>query len=324
MSHNINIKDGNASMFYHGEVPWHGLGKKLDKPATAEEAIKESQMDFLVEKFPLFTKIKNKEIDIPNEFATIRTDTNTILGTVGKNYTVVQNREVFNFFDPIIDEEEAIYHTAGVLGKGEKIWLLAKLPDYIRIEGTDDIIEKYVLLCTSHNGSMPLLMKFTPVRVVCNNTLTMALQGAEQKVTVRHTPNAEFKIREAHKKLGLINKLAKELEDAYNRMTKVKMSDSETVEFLKKVFPDTDKVTTKTENIRNKCYELIKVGAGMEMKHCKGTLWGAYQGVVEYADHVRTYEDSPIVRADSIWFGRSATIKNNVFNHSLSYMNTKR
>ena len=134
MAHNLEQRGDQTSMFFTGSVPWHQLGRKLDKPATAAEAMEAARLDYTVVKRPLKAIIHTRHFaDVPNAFATVRTDTNVVLGVVGSRYEPVQNADAFNFFDPLVDRDEAIYHTAGVLGKGEKVWLLAKLPDYIRV-----------------------------------------------------------------------------------------------------------------------------------------------------------------------------------------------
>ena len=174
MSHNLNVTNNKTSMMYIGESPWHKLGTKLDKPATAFEAIQAAQLDFMVVKFPI--KTVRHELPVENHFATVRTDTLQTLGVVGSRYEPIQNKDAFDAFDTLVGEGEAIYHTAGALGKGERIWLLAKLPDYIRVN-LNDIVEKYLLLVNSHDGSGSVKVKLTPIRVVCENTLSMALQG---------------------------------------------------------------------------------------------------------------------------------------------------
>ena len=131
MSHNLNIVNGQASMMYVWETPWHKLGTKLDKPATAAEAIEAAGLGYTVERLPL--KTDDPELPVKGHFATVRTDTREVLGVVGSRYLPIQNKDAFATFDALVGEGEAIYHTAGALGKGERIWLLAKLPDYIRV-----------------------------------------------------------------------------------------------------------------------------------------------------------------------------------------------
>jgi phage/plasmid-like protein (TIGR03299 family) len=194
MGHNLNTSNGRASMFYVGDPPWHNLGIRLDHPATAEEAIEAAQLDYTVKKKPLRAVIHAKRhAEVGDHFATVRLDTGDVLGVVGSRYEVIQNRDAFAFFDALVGDDEAIYHTAGVLGKGERIWILAKLPDYIRV-GKNDLVEKYLLLTNSHDGSSLVRAKLTPIRVVCQNTLSVALNGSEQEVRIRHTANAREKL----------------------------------------------------------------------------------------------------------------------------------
>jgi len=142
MPHNLNVTNGGVSMMYVGETPWHKLGTKLEKPATSEEAIQEAGLNFTVQKFRLQTATNN--LPVETHYATVRTDTMEVLGVVGSRYEPIQNKDAFRTFDALVGEGEAIYHTAGALGRGERIWLLAKLPDYIRVNG-NDVVEKYRL-----------------------------------------------------------------------------------------------------------------------------------------------------------------------------------
>src|SRR5207247_5009721 len=112
--------------------PWHKLGTQLDRPATAEEAIQAAGLDFTVKLKPVKTVINRKQKFLPNTFATVRTDTSEVLGVVGSRYSPIQNKDAFGFFDALVGSNESCYHTAGALGKGERIWILAKLPSYIR------------------------------------------------------------------------------------------------------------------------------------------------------------------------------------------------
>src|SRR5438046_2382619 len=181
MAHNLETKDGKTSFVAVGEVAWHGLGTYVEKAMKAEEAIKLGGLDFQVEKRPI--QVAGGKT-IPNFFANVRTDTKDVLGVVSKDYQIVQNHEAFEFFDQIVDSGEAIYHTAGVLGIGERIFVTAKLPEDILVRGEQ--VENYLLLTSGHNGRSPIQAGFTSIRVVCNNTLTAALSGLQNKVTIMH------------------------------------------------------------------------------------------------------------------------------------------
>jgi len=308
MSHQIN------TMMYVRDVPWHGLGKRLEKQATSEEAIVAAGLNFAVEKYPMRAVINaktNEVVPVPGKFATVRTDSNDVLGVVGSRYHVIQNKDAFRFFDALVGEGEAMYETAGALGLGERIWILAKLPGFIKVHG-NDIVDKYLLLSNSHDGSSIVRAKLTPIRVVCNNTLSMALRGAEQEVHVRHTASAEDRMEAAHKVLGLSNALYSDLQEIFQKMALVKVTDKQLLEYVKTLIPDNDKADnhTRTNNIRAKVLELAEVGVGASMS--RGTVWGAYNAVTEFTDHV--YNTTSVdKKLTSIWFGAGAKMKVEAF-----------
>jgi len=310
MPHNLNVTNGEVSMMYVGETPWHKLGTKLEKPATSEEAIQAAGLNFTVEKFRLQTAANN--LPVETHYATVRTDTMEVLGVVGSRYEPIQNKDAFRTFDALVGEGEAIYHTAGALGRGERIWLLAKLPDYIRVNG-NDVVEKYLLLVNSHDGRSTVRVKLTPIRVVCENTLSLALTGAEQEVHVRHTLNAKEKLREAHEILGLTNKLYSELDAIFNRMSEIKVDQATLTEYVKTVFPENpeSKDQSWVKKVHGKVFELVESGQGAEI--AKGTLWGAYNAVTEYVDHYRSVKRDESQRLQSMWFGSGERIKKNAF-----------
>ncbi len=310
MGHNLNEQNGRASMMYVGEVPWHKLGTKLDKPATSAEAVEAAGLGFVVERVPL--KTDPHELFITTHFATVRTDTNQVLGVVGSRYLPIQNRDAFTTFDALVGEGEAIYHTAGALGKGERIWILAKLPDHIRVNG-NDIVEKFLLLTNSHDGSSAVRVKLTPIRVVCENTLALALGGIEQEARICHIAHAEERLKKAHEILGLTNKLYSELEDIFAGMSAKKMTQTENEEFVKAVFPENPHSIgyNGRQKVREKVFELIETGKGSEMT--RGTLWGTYNAVTEYVDHCRLTTAADSSRLKSIWFGSGNMIKQRAF-----------
>jgi phage/plasmid-like protein (TIGR03299 family) len=311
MSHKLYISGTKASMFYVGEVPWHKLGIQLEQPATAAEAIEAAGLDFRVHLKPVKTVVNRKQTIIPGTSATVRSDTGAVLGVVGSRYEPIQNKEAFAFFDSLVGSDEAMYHTAGVLGKGERIWILAKLPSYIRV-GRNDIIDKYLLLTNSHDGSSLVRAKLTPIRVVCSNTLSVALSGSEHEVRIRHTANAVHRLEEAHKLLGLTNSLYNELDTIFNRMALRKVTNKQLLSYVRSLIPSNPEAQhqTRNENIREAILELHESGKGAEMS--KGTLWGGFNAVTEFADHVQHSRDTN-KQLKSVWFGGGERLKLRAF-----------
>ena len=201
MGHELCSVNGRTAMMYVDAVPWHGLGTRLDVPATARETIEAAGLDFEVELSEITT---TGGLPIPSRKAVVRSDTEDVLGVVGNSYVPVQNKQAFGFLDAIAADGGIRYHTAGALRKGERIWLLGKLPGQIRVKGSEDLTEKYLLLSNSHDGSSALRVFFTPIRVVCSNTLAMAdRSGKGEGIAIRHQGNLASKVREAQEVLGL-------------------------------------------------------------------------------------------------------------------------
>jgi phage/plasmid-like protein (TIGR03299 family) len=316
MAHNLLIQNGQASMFYINEVPWHGLGVKLNQPATAQGAIQAAGLDWRVKKLPLFAG--SKRIPVLDKFAIIRKTvdlvqkTDPVLGVVGKEYTPLQNSQAFSFFDPIVGQDAAIYHTAGVLGQGERVWILAKLPGHIRVVG-DDITEKYLLLSNSHDGKSSVQIKFTPVRVVCQNTLTLALNdGAVYRVT--HHADIHQKLKQAHEMLGIINSKFDGLEQSFQAMSRVKMNSNLIAEYLATVYPDSNEPEKQVlvERDRGWSEYFFDQGRGNRMTGVSGSLWAAFNGVTEWQDHRKSRQNEN-QRLSSSWFGETARIKSRAF-----------
>ncbi|MFA7201489.1 MAG: DUF932 domain-containing protein [Candidatus Paceibacterota bacterium] len=318
MSHNINIVNGVASMMYVGETPWHNLGTKLDTPATAHEAITSAHLNFQVEKMPLRIALHN--VPVPDHFATVRTDTMQVLGVVGSRYTPIQNKDAFTTFDSLVGEGSAIYHTAGALGKGERIWILAKLPEYIKVN-KHDIVEPFLLLTNTHDGSGAVTVKLTPIRVVCENTLSVALHGTEQEVHIRHTTQAEEKLKQAHEILGLSNKLFEILGQYYVGMSQKMINATMFSQYLNEIFPEPIFTMQKTrvKDIHEKIIELSEVGVGAELT--RGTLWGAYNAVTEYVDHFRLSTKNNSTRLKSMWYGSGDALKKKAFTSAVAMLN---
>jgi phage/plasmid-like protein (TIGR03299 family) len=327
MAHNLEITNGKASMFYIGEAPWHGLGTRLKEPATAAEAIKEARLDWRVTKEPLHVRKGRRYYVVPNQFAVVREDQRKrgkcqALGVVGSEYTPLQNDEAFAFFDPIVGmKDAAIYHTAGVLGNGERVWILAKLPSEILVVG-DDIVNKYLLLSNSHDGTSSVQVKFTPIRVVCENTLLMALERGPT-VRVTHTRHVRERLEQAQRLLGIISDRFTEIEKQFKAMAAVQVDKNRLAEYLGYVFRDPlDSENRKARQrvaLDRSWAAYFFESRSNQQKGVRGTLWAAYNGVTEYIDH-RGGRQSGDPHLNSIWFGDGYLVKARAYKVAVDHM----
>lgn len=306
------IAEVNGKQSYVGVEPaWHGLGTVLNRPFTAKEAIEYAGLDFEVEQAPIECKIeingKEQIIEIPDRVANYRTDTGDYLGTVGKIYSPLQNRDAFSFFDNLVADGEAIYHTAGALGKGEKIWLLAKLPYQLTI-GKDDLIDNYILVHNGHDGKTSITACVTPVRVVCQNTLNASLKNCSNKIAIRHTINATEKLQEAHKLMGITTEYVKQFEEVLEFMSHKKLNTKDVEFFLDSVYPinPENEARTAAVKIREGILNAFENGIGQYMITTKGTAYGLYNGFTYFTDHDKEFKTDE-TKLKSIWFHGTAT-----------------
>jgi phage/plasmid-like protein (TIGR03299 family) len=333
MPHNISQREGKAAVMVVGQPAWHRLGTVLDKPATAAQAIKAAHLDWDVIKQPLFAG-EAEHYPVPGRYAVVRADDwakkkASTLGIVGESYTPVQNREAFSFFDPIVGEKAAIYHTAGALGDGERVWVLAKLPDDIRVIG-DDITEKYLLLSNSHDGNSAVQIKFTPIRVVCQNTLTLALSEGPT-LRVPHTRDVQQRLRIAASMLNAVKVRYGELESTFQGMASVQVDGAMLQHYLRQVFPDPRQRGDEARYLRAQeqartdragSEYLFEKGQGNELRRVAGTLWAAYNGVTEYIDYRRYAKATEGRQLEAIWFGDGYSAKARAYTAAERYVNT--
>ena len=328
MAHNIayNERTEKYSFFSVKEKAWHGLGQLVSDYPTSREALRFAGLDFSVEKRKLFTYDKENlfgnantvapTIPVPNYYATLRTDTEAVLGVVGTNYEVVQNVDAFAFFDAIVGGDGMQYETAGALGKGERIFITAKLPNYIRV-GNEDLIEKYLFLTTSHDGFGSITAAFTPVRIVCNNTLTAALNNCSNRIKIRHTTGAKERLEQAHNLMGISNRLSEQLKEIFNAWAKVRITDSEVRKLIqlalapaKEVFigETADAISARFSNQCDAVLAYNFTSPTQQTETTKGTVFGAYNAITGYFQNVKTYK-SEEAKLTSLLYGGSAQEK---------------
>ncbi|WP_430897677.1 MULTISPECIES: DUF932 domain-containing protein [unclassified Paraflavitalea] len=299
MGHNLhtNEKTGKVSFAAVGEKAWHGLGQYVESAMTAEQAIELGGLDY---------EVKKKKITvaggaiIPGYFATVRTDNNVPLGIVSEAYHVVQNRDAFSFFDSIIDQGEAIFQTAGALGKGEQIFITAKLPKDILVNGEQ--VEQYLILTSGHHGKKggAIQIGFSAIRVVCNNTLQAALRNLSNKITILHFSNAKAKLQTASQIMGMTSSYTTELTESFNKMASVKITDKKLREYIETVMRPASQVITKEElenGYSNRFVKTVDEIMDFAKSHptqltdaANGTVWGAYNAISGYLGWVKPYK----------------------------------
>jgi len=312
MAHEIMAND---NMMYVGKRPWHGLGTEVLGAATAHEALLAADLNWEVEKRDLFTTDARSVIQVPSHKAIVRVDTNEPLGVATSRYHCIQNEEQFALMDAVVGSKEAKYHTAGSLQNGRLVWMLAQLNETLNIAGKD-AVEQYLLLHARHDGTGSVAFLYTPVRVVCANTLQAALQNAKVAFRIRHTSGYKAKIQEAREALGFAHKYFDAFAEAAERMAKAPFTQVQMEALAAGLFPskivDGEEVTsTKAKNSRDKMLELYEDGAGIAP--FRGTAWAAFNAVAEYTDHHRTARGGDEGRLASVWFGSSATMKQRAF-----------
>ena len=256
------------------ERPWHGIGTVVAEAPTSEDAIHIAKLDWTVEQFPV---VANGN-EVAGYFANVRSDTNEALGVVRNRYKIVQNTEAFDFVDGIIANKhvECRYETAGSLFNGRRIFLLVKLPNK---ELLGDDVENYLFFTNSHDGSSALTAGITNVRVVCNNTLQMALSGAERIWRCRHTTNIEGKKQQAKEALGLAVRYMDRMDTTAQEMFKKKINEELFFRNLFEANPTALADKSKEETISR--IHLI-YNEKDDLQNFKGTAWGMYNAVADY------------------------------------------
>lgn len=327
MPHDLCIEHGKVKLFYHGEPPWHGLGQRLAGPATSREAIQAAGLDWEVEKLPIHILASGQSTPVQGKVALVRSDMLKAgqevkaLGLVGQGYHPIQNQEAFGFFDDLVGgSDQAIYHTAGALGAGERIWILCKLPGDMVIAGKD-IAEKFLLLSNSHDGQSSVQLKFTPIRVVCQNTLTMALSEGSS-VRIPHRGSARKNLVWAAETLGILQRKFGHFEKRFRAMAGHPLDAHGLEDFLDRLFPlptEMDEVESLTSDQEAKAQKRLKVlldreavthlwdqGKGSDLPGVRHSLWMAYNAVAERVDHQSRKEFlDPLARdhhLEHVWF----------------------
>ena len=219
------------TMFYVRETPWHGLGTRVMEAPGSEDALELAGLNWKVRQEPIYT---DNNLLIPGYKANVRDLDDKVLGVVTDRYKVVQNDEAFAFTDGLLGEGVR-YETAGALLDGRKVWILARMPREFIINGEQ--ISPYLVFSNTHDGSGAIKVAVTPIRVVCNNTLNLALSTAKRSWSMVHTGDVQGKMEEAKQTLFMAEKYMSRLGREFEKLRKIELTDRQVMDYIKLLLP---------------------------------------------------------------------------------------
>jgi phage/plasmid-like protein (TIGR03299 family) len=313
MPDNIAVIDGQAAVVLAREPAWHGLGTVVDHQMKAEEAFRLAQLDWTVEKRQLFNKAADGSFNPVDAFGIFRATDSVLLGTCGKLYKPIQNIQGFELVDALLELADggAYYETAGALGQGEIVWALARIPEQIRLLGGEEH-KLFLMFMTRHDGNGSARCKLVDTRVVCQNTLSVAIGERGGELRIAHFGNVEEKIAAAKKLMAATGAEVKALEDKLNLLAAREVTRDIFLNTINELFPaDEEKLAagqeekariTKIADIA----ELFADNDGNANPAIKGSALNLLNAVVQYTDHFAGTDRS---RARSAMFGNGDHLK---------------
>ena len=303
MAHNIEFVNGKAQMAYVGETPWHGLGTEVPADLTPDQMLEAAGLDWTVSKVPAYSKVGGKNVDI-GWSALVRDRDQKVIDVVSNDWNPVQNSEAFEFFNDFIAEGDMEMHTAGSLAEGQIVWALAKVKDSFELFGGDRV-DSYLHFTNFHRYGCSTDVRFTPIRVVCNNTLTLSLNTkVERMVKISH--RKQFNGDDAKLMLGIAaDKLAKYKEMAQFLGTKRYNAES-VVDYFKRLWPanENSKRTEVTKKAKD-ALSILESQPGAEF--ATGSWWQPFNAATYYVDHLAGRSQD--TRLQSAWYGNNKNLK---------------
>lgn len=322
MAHELEImENGEASMAFVGETPWHGLGKRVPSDVSPEQMLKAANLDWEVEKMPLFYQTDTGPV-MTDSRALVRSTDKKLLTIVSQAWKPVQNLEAFEFFNDFVHAGDMEMHTAGSLKNGKMVWAMAQIKDSFEIFGGDKV-EGYLLFSNPHEFGRSIDVRFTPIRVVCNNTLTLALDGEARRGSVKINHRQTFNADEVKETLGIAkDKLQKYKEQALFLGQK-KYSKETIVEYFNRVFPSLTKDEELVKDLRKtpvsrqaeEAMAVIHTQPGAQF--AEGSWWQAFNTVTYMTDH--TLGRSKDTRLTSAWYGMNRVKKEKALDLAIEY-----
>lgn len=319
MAHELTITEGRAEMAYVGDVPWHGLGQALTADADIETWRREAGMDWTIRRAELLYKYERASegvLVVPGQKLLHRSDTHEALGIVSAQYQVVQPGEVLEFFRDLVADQGFKLETAGTLFGGKRFWALARAAEGEVVPG--DAVGGYLLLSSSADGSTATTAMPTTVRVVCNNTLSMALSGNVSSRVIRVSHRQRFDADRLKDEMGLVREGFTEFLDAARVLSKVRVGASRAEALVTSLLGGDNESKRKPRGLDIILGLFEGAGMGSSLHGSAGTAWGLLNAVTEYVDHHATATTTDH-RLDRAWFGSGADMKLRLADNLLSW-----
>jgi len=312
MSHEVE------TMAYAGELPWHGLGTEVSNDLTPIQMMQKAGVDWEVEQQKIVTETG---IEINDKVALVRTSDNTLLDVTGKDWKPVQNEEAFTFFSEFVAAGDMEMHTAGSLREGRNVWALAKVKESFDVFG-EDRVDSYLLFSNPHQYGKAVDVRFTPIRVVCHNTLTFSLQNAS-KNSVKVGHRTAFDADTVKETLGLASEKFAKYKEMAQFLGSRKVTAESLIQYYNDVFPTTSRKEEKTPVVvyddmskaAKMCYDALEVQPGAEF--AAGTWWQAFNSVTYYTDHLQGRNSEN--RLHNQWFGYNQAKKVTAAEKAVAY-----
>lgn len=307
------------NMFSVRETPWHKLGVVLDNPPTIQEAIDLSGLNWGVELKPLF--LGNG--DLVDHKAVVRQDSGNVLGIVGPRYQPLQNAQAFDWFNPFVENGEVALETAGSLDEGRRIWVMAKIARDPSVIVKGDEVLKYLMLSNSHDGTLAIRVGYTPIRIVCANTLAMAHNSnASKLIRVRHTASSKVALDKLRDIMNIVDREFEATAEQFRFLASRMFNQKDIREYVKAVLgkekiADED-LPTRTKNQLDEIIGLID-HANQKLNGVDGTYWAAYNAVNQYLNYDAGRNDNN--RMSSLWFGVNANTNKSALDLALEFAN---
>mgnify|MGYP006265136507 CR=1 FL=1 len=315
MAHEIDMSNGRANVVLARTPAWHGLGRVMPDSITTDEAYVQAGLDWSVSLRPVYRHDNNEKLTpVGNRKVVVRNDTDKVLGIVGNQYRPVQNNSLKEFVDLVIGLGARI-ESGGSLHGGKKIWFLCSLKESFDVVPGDQVLP-YALFMNGHDGKTRMRVVPTSVRVVCQNTLTLATDRETAGMTLRHDGSISSKIEQAKQALGLVYTRTQRLEEEAKALVRRQLRTQEMAEFFVRQIKSLGASTEKEAKVMNELM-LILASNTCDASNIRGTAWSAYNAWSEWVDH-SPKKVSQDVRLESVWIGKGHRQKASAWQQALA------